>query len=55
MGKKFCPKCESENVRMIITTMAALGAPQDWYCNNCGFRNVLFPEKEIKLVNGDKK
>ena len=43
----FCPKCKSINVQKDITASVALGAPQEWVCNECGFRGSLFPEKEI--------
>ena len=49
MGKRFCPKCNSEDVEIKVTDMIGLGAPQNWKCNKCGYYNFTFPEKTIKL------
>jgi len=46
MVKKFCPRCKSENVKILISASTVLGIPQNWVCNNCGYSNVVFPEKE---------
>ena len=48
MGKRFCPKCKSEEVEIKINPLIKLGSPQGWLCNNCGYSNVIFPEK-VKL------
>jgi transposase-like protein len=48
MEKRFCPRCNSENVRMNITATAALGAPQSWICDDCGYSNIVFPVKEAE-------
>jgi len=48
MGRKFCPRCKSENVRAGLSATLAVGAPQNWVCNNCGYYGLIFPEKEIK-------
>ncbi len=45
--KRFCPKCESENVNIDITATAVIGKPQMWRCNDCGYESYIFPEKEI--------
>ena len=47
MGKKFCPKCESVNVRMKMNILLAVGVPQEWKCNDCDYSSFIFPE----LVN----
>lgn len=44
----FCPKCKSFNVKKEITASLALGAPQNWICNDCGYTNMLFPELKTK-------
>ncbi len=46
IGKKFCPKCRSEEVMMV-----AGGITGSWMCKKCGFSGSIFPEKEI--VGGD--
>ena len=45
----FCPKCKSKDVKINITASLALGAPQMYICNNCGYQNYLFPK--IKRLN----
>jgi len=52
--KRFCPKCKSENVRKEMNILLALGAPQKWVCNKCGYHGHMFPIKE-KLKNIKKK
>ena len=42
---RFCPKCKSEDVRSEISFTIIFGGPQNWICNNCGFRNIEFPIK----------
>jgi hypothetical protein len=49
----FCPRCKSVDVRIEITPSSAFGAPQGWICNNCGYKNVVFP-KLIKLKTEGK-
>jgi len=46
MGKKFCPKCESTNVGMRLNILLAVGVPQEWKCNDCGYSGFIFPELE---------
>jgi transposase-like protein len=41
-GKKFCPKCNSEDIELV-----AGGVTGNYMCRNCGFSGTLFPEKEI--------
>ena len=41
IAKKFCPRCESEDVEMI-----AAGTTGTWMCRNCGFTGI-FPEKTL--------
>ena len=41
MGIKFCPKCKSENVQMVIGGQVGM-----WECKDCGFEGSVFPEKE---------
>ncbi|MEK6843793.1 MAG: hypothetical protein AABX83_00015 [Nanoarchaeota archaeon] len=43
----ICPKCKSTNVRKEITIISVIGVPEQWTCNNCGFRGHIFPEVEI--------
>ncbi|MEX2017525.1 MAG: hypothetical protein WD876_03565 [Candidatus Pacearchaeota archaeon] len=51
MEKRFCPKCKSENVKVNITPSLAMGIPQNWMCNDCGYSNILFPTKtKIKQI-----
>ncbi len=50
----FCPRCKSTHVEKELTASAAFGAPQEWVCNNCGFRGHIFPKIE-KLKNQAKK
>jgi ribosomal protein L37AE/L43A len=52
IGKKFCPKCKSEQVYM-----EAGGLIGVWKCAMCKFSGSIFPEKE-KLMeenNSDTK
>ncbi len=45
MGKikvKFCPKCGSEEVQMVIGGQMGL-----WECKKCRYRGSIFPEKEL--------
>lgn len=51
----FCPRCRSHNVKKEITSSAALGAPQEWVCNNCGFRGHIFPQVKIEKENDSYK
>ena len=46
MGKRFCPKCESTNVGMRLNILLAVGVPQEWKCNECGYSGFIFPELE---------
>lgn len=48
MGKMFCPRCKSIDVRKELGVLLAIGAPQAWVCNKCGYAGDIFPEKEIK-------
>jgi predicted nucleic-acid-binding Zn-ribbon protein len=43
-NKTFCPKCKSTDVKKDITVSLAIGMPQNWICNNCGYSNMIFPE-----------
>jgi transposase-like protein len=49
MNKVFCPKCKSTDVRKEMDILLAMGTPQKWVCNKCGYYGFLFPEKEIKV------
>ncbi len=42
--KITCPKCGSTDVKLNITASAAVGAPQMYICNKCGYQNYLFPQ-----------
>jgi transposase-like protein len=46
IGKKFCPRCKSEDIMMV-----AGGVTGTWMCKSCGYSGSIFPEKEI--VGGD--
>ncbi len=50
-NKTFCPRCKSINVKKDITASLAVGVPQNWICNDCGYSNLIFPElkRRIKL------
>lgn len=41
--KKFCPRCDSEDV-----DMAAGGITGGWMCRDCGYSGI-FPEKPLIL------
>jgi hypothetical protein len=47
-NEKICPKCESEDVRFEDVKVDEIKG--NWICNECGFFDVDFPEKE-----GEKK
>ncbi len=50
---KFCPKCGSDKVVKKIYGSLALGAPQPWKCEECGFESDIFPEidkNKLKLI-----
>jgi transposase-like protein len=44
MGKIFCPKCKSGNVKKEMDILLAIGAPQKWVCRDCGYSSFIFPE-----------
>jgi len=44
----ICLKCKSENVKKEMNVLLAVGVPQKWKCNNCGFISFMFPIKENK-------
>ncbi len=50
MKVKFCPKCKSEVVEMVIGGKIGL-----WECKKCGYRGSIFPEKEIKVKERRKE
>lgn len=52
--RTFCPRCRSFNVKKENNALLALGAPQRWKCNNCGYYNFIFPEKETKIKKKKK-
>ncbi len=54
MGEKICPKCKSTNVRKDLNVLLAMGVPQNWICNKCGYYGYIFPEKDIKTKNKKK-
>ena len=45
----FCPKCKSINIGKELTLTLIFGAPQQWKCNECGFKGHIFPEKDVKV------
>lgn len=51
MGRKICPRCESEDIMMV--TGGLTGA---WACKKCGYENNIFPEiTEDEKPKGKKK
>jgi len=47
MKIKFCPECKSENIEINPTVdQAAFGFHQTHKCADCGYENIVFPEKE---------
>jgi len=40
MGVKFCPKCGSEKIVMIVPEATL------WKCVDCGYTTSIFPEKD---------
>ncbi len=46
---KFCPRCESEEIVMIVPNAGL------WKCVNCGYQTTIFPEKSIIKKNLNKK
>jgi len=51
MGRKFCPRCKSENVEKEMGVLLAVGIPQKWKCKKCGYYGFIFPEKEKIKTN----
>lgn len=53
-GIKFCPKCGSENIKLV-----AGGNVGMYECKSCGFRGSIFPEatenERSKIKNKSKK
>ena len=48
INKKICPKCKSENIRILVTT---IGESPEYVCNKCGYSNTIFPElKRLKIA-----
>ena len=49
---KFCPRCKSDNVKMI-----AGGITGSFMCRDCGYAGSIFPEKPviIKSMNSVKE
>ena len=43
-GKRFCPKCDSEEVQPFIG-----GITGTWMCKECGYVGV-FPERALAVV-----
>ena len=52
IGKKFCPRCKSENIAVLD---GVEGIPIGYACKDCGYQNNIFPEKEIEEVKAKKK
>ena len=42
ISRKFCPRCESENIEMV-----AGGIIGSFMCEDCGFSGSVFPEKTL--------
>ena len=55
--EKFCPKCGSTDIKSELDNAAKvrLGAPLNLVCSKCGFRNVVFPEREFYQTEEQKK
>ena len=41
MNKKICPKCKSEEIKVLVTVM---GESPEYICKKCGYSNIIFPE-----------
>ena len=50
MKQKFCPKCKSDNVKPTTNYMDLVFGWRYWMCNECGFKLVDFPERELKIA-----
>ena len=49
---KFCPKCNSIDIRQDKSTMQSLGyLPTKHICNDCGYSSFNFPEIDINKIN----
>ena len=46
MEKRFCPKCESINVKKNVKS-TLFGTDDKWVCNECGYEAIIFPIKKI--------
>ncbi|HLF53593.1 MAG TPA: hypothetical protein VI544_00255 [Candidatus Nanoarchaeia archaeon] len=51
-ARKFCPKCESENVVVEGSMIEFSGGAM--VCKDCGYKDVNFPQKE-KIIKEDIK
>ena len=50
MRVKFCPKCRSEEIKLVVG-----GGIGMYECKKCKFRGSIFPEKEIGEVKKIKR
>jgi len=46
MKVKFCPKCKSKEIELVIGGQIGL-----YECKRCRYGGSIFPEKEIKKLN----
>ncbi|MCA9487934.1 MAG: hypothetical protein KC516_03150 [Nanoarchaeota archaeon] len=44
MMKRFCPRCKSTSVEWRDSRFGA--GEGNWVCFDCGFYNIVFPERE---------
>jgi len=52
---RHCPKCKSINVKININPGAAVGMPQKWSCQKCGFESFEFPKKKMEKEDKNGK
>jgi len=50
MRIRFCPKCKNTDIML-----EAGGITGTMRCKECGYRGVLFPEKEVNIKSLVKK
>jgi ribosomal protein L37AE/L43A len=48
--EKFCPKCGSEEMMMVIGGQMGM-----WECKKCGYRGSVIPEREFYKTEEEKK
>jgi len=51
---KFCPKCNSYDVKTTTNIVNMLGGNIFWICNKCGFKAPIFPDEDEKIKKEEK-